>query len=92
MHGTTTTGNLGFRCAKSPKKRTEYHWAHHDEQVYGRLAIEDQFGRRDQLPMRGWEDQFEIIHDSDDEEDELEEDKPLKRKVIKKRERIMTEL
>jgi hypothetical protein len=62
----------------------------HDEQVHGNLAIEDRFGRRDQLPMHGWEDQFEVIHDSDD--DDLEEEKPLKKKVVKKHERIMTEL
>ena len=91
VHGTTTTGNIGFRCAKSPNKRTEYHWVYHDEEVHGTLAVEDRFGRRDQVPMRGWEDQFEVVHDSDDEDEDLE-DKPLKKKVVKKRERIMTEL
>lgn len=88
LHGTTTTGNLGFRCAKSPKRRREYHWVHHDEEVHGNLAIEDRFGRRDQVPMRGWEDQFEVVHDDEEDDDAM----PLKKKVVKKRERIMTEL
>ena len=88
IHGTTTAGNIGFRCAKSPKKRTEYHYVLHDEEIHGNLAIEDRFGRRDQVPIRGWEDQFEVIHDDEDELD----DKPLKKKVVKKRERLMTEL
>ena len=94
VHGTTTTGNIGFRCAKSPKRRTEYHFVYHDEELHGTLAVEDRFGRRDQVPMRGWEDQFEVIHDDEDEEEGWDEwrTKPLKKKVIKKRERLMTEL
>jgi len=92
VHGTTTAGNIGFRCAKAPKRRTEYHYVHHDEEIHGALAVEDQFGRRDQVPMKGWEDQFSVIHD-DEDEDEIDGDKRLKRKkVVKKRERLMTEL
>lgn len=60
LHGTTTTGNVGFRCAKSPKRRTEYHYTWHDEETEGQLAVEDEFGHRDTIPRRGWEDHFRI--------------------------------
>jgi sulfatase modifying factor 1 len=100
LHGTTTTGNVGFRCAKSPKRRTEHHWTYHDEQLHGQLAVEDEFGRRDMIPQRGWEDQFTPDDDDDvDDEDESGDDqfvaektKRKKRKVIKKREVLSSEL
>jgi hypothetical protein len=31
IHGTTTTGNIGFRCAKSPQKQMEMVVIHEDE-------------------------------------------------------------
>jgi sulfatase modifying factor 1 len=100
LHGTTTTGNVGFRCAKSPKRRTEHHWTYHDEELHGQLAVEDEFGRRDMIPQRGWEDQFNPDADDDDEEEDesgddefvAEKTKRKKRKVIKKREVLSTEL
>lgn len=97
LHGTTTTSNVGFRCAKAPKRRTEYHYVYHDEQLHGQLAIEDQFGKRDIIPQKGWEDQY-IFHDEEDDEedddDELYEDEPIRKrkKVIKVRERYSNEL
>lgn len=101
VHGTTTTGNIGFRCAKAVPKRVEHHWTWHDEEVHGRLAVEDEFGKRDMIPTKGWEDQFSVDDDDDEEEevgneDEFESDaKPQKRKkkkVVLKRERISSEL
>lgn len=107
VHATTTTSNIGFRCAKSPKRRTEYHYVYHDEIQHGQLAVEDQFGKRDMIPERGWEDQFWIDEDEEDEsplndEDEFEpygdgwdqpNNKPRpKRKVVKRRERYSNEL
>lgn len=100
VHGTTTTSNIGFRCAKAPKRRTEYHFVTHDETRHGQLAIEDQFGKRDMIPQRGWEDQFvedELEGDPwlDDEENDASSDessRSTKKKVIKRRERISTEL
>lgn len=85
LHGTTTTGNVGFRCAKSPKKRTEYHWTWHDEGEHGKLAVEDEFGRRDMAPQRGWEDLFNP---------ELEEDEfgRKRKRVVKRAERYSDEL
>lgn len=92
LHATTTTGNVGFRCAKSPSKRTEYHWKWHDEAEEGQLAIEDKFGKRDYVPKRGWEDILDPdVLDEDHYDEEL--GKVLKRKkVIKKVERLSTEL
>lgn len=102
LHGTTTTSNVGFRCAKAPKRRTEYHYVSHDELVHGPLAIEDQFGKRDMIPQRGWEDQFVVVEDYDynEENDDDDDDNSIstsrssvkKKKVIKPRERISSEL
>jgi formylglycine-generating enzyme len=85
LHGTTTTGNVGFRCAKSPRKRVEYHWTWHDEDQHGKLAVEDEFGRRDMVPQRGWEDLFNV---------HLEEDGmgPKRKRVVKRVERLSDEL
>eukprot|EP00978_Attheya_sp_CCMP212_P013173 scaffold33047_cov61-Attheya_sp.AAC.1 len=81
MHGTTSTGNVGFRCVKSPKRRVEHHFVFHDEETHGQLAVEDQFGKRDMIPQRGWEDQFEV---EDEDGDEFEVETPRKkRKVVK---------
>ena len=97
LHGTTTTANVGFRCAKAPKRRTEHHYVYHDESLHGQLAIEDQFGKRDMIPQKGWEDQFVIDDDDDDTAKEEEEGfvqvpKRSKKKVIKRRERFSNEL
>ncbi|VEU34931.1 unnamed protein product [Pseudo-nitzschia multistriata] len=96
VHATTTTTNVGFRCAKAPKRRTEYHFVTHDEATHGHLAVEDQFGKRDMIPQKGWEDQY---HHVDEEENENDEDPDnqynnqlKKRRVIKRRERYSNEL
>ncbi len=81
IHGTTSTGNIGFRCAKAPKRRTEYHWKEHDEEVHGNLAIEDEFGKQHMVPQRGWEDQFVVPED----EDEFEEEEDTAPRVKKKK-------
>ena len=91
LHGTTTTGNVGFRCVKSPKRRTEYHWVYHDEEVHGTLAIEDEFGKQHATPQKGWEDMFWIHEENDDilDDEFVAEDnsRPTrkKRKVEKRR-------
>lgn len=94
LHGTTTTGNVGFRCAKSPKRRTEYHYVSHDESVHGKLEIEDEYGKR--IPQPGWEDVFRETEDWEDQYDETDPtmEKPnfKLKKVIKKREIISSEL
>ena len=98
VHGTTTTANVGFRCARSPKRREEYHYTYHDEETHGTLAVEDQFGRRDMIPQRGWEDHFKVEDEDDDEfgEESLPEVQrgrdAKKRRVVKKRERLSNEL
>lgn len=96
LHGTTSTGNVGFRCVKSPKRRTEYHWVYHDEEKHGALSFEDEFGKQHAVPERGWEDMFWV--DEDDEENDefdagdIKEPKRKKRKVEKRRTRRSNEL
>jgi len=93
LHGTTTTGNVGFRCAKAPSRRTEYHYKYHDEEEHGELTIEDQFGKQHAMPQKNWEDQF-VVHDDEDEfnEDDIVNDRRKKRKVVLPRTRISNEL
>ncbi|GKY90836.1 hypothetical protein MPSEU_000056400 [Mayamaea pseudoterrestris] len=91
LHGTTTAGNVGFRCAKAPQRRTEYHWQWHDEGQHGQLSVEDQFGKRDYVPQKEWED----LHDDGIFEDEMDEELGVvrkKKKVVKKVEILSTEL
>jgi sulfatase modifying factor 1 len=92
LHGTTTTSNVGFRCAKAPKRRTEHHYVYHDEELHGQLAMEDQYGKRDMIPQTGWEDQVLSEEDEDDDEEIMEEPTRKKKKVIKPRERYSNEL
>lgn len=92
LHGTTSTGNVGFRCAKAPKRRTEYHYVYHDETTQGQLGVEHEFGRRDMIPQRGWEDLFRVEEDDDEAFSGLDAAKLKKKKVAKRRERLVTEL
>jgi len=95
LHGTTSTGNVGFRCVKSPKRRTEYHWVYHDEEIHGSLSVEDEFGKQHAIPERGWEDMF-WVEDEDliDDTEDFDESRPVrkKRKVEKRRTRLSNEL
>ena len=94
LHGTTSTGNVGFRCAKAPKRRTEYHYKYHDEESHGALAIEDEFGEQHMVPQKGWEDKYVVHEDEPDDDDEFMEDRPKrkKKKVIKQRTQRSNEL
>ena len=102
IHATTTTANVGFRCAKAPKRRIEYHHVDHDEASHGHLSVEDQFGKRDAIPQMGWEDQHydnDYDDDDDDEEEDMDDDAMMnigvekkKKRVLKKRERYSNEL
>jgi formylglycine-generating enzyme required for sulfatase activity len=76
-HGSTTAGNIGFRCAKSVQKRVEHHWTWHDEEMHGPLAPEDEY--------------YEGDEDEVDAEDD-DKPKRKKKKVVVKHERIQTEL
>merc|ERR1711862_961692 len=83
LHGTTTTGNVGFRCVKSPKRRVEYHYVYHDEERHGKLEVEDEFGKRHASPQKGWEDQFRWDEDGIDDDDDDTGEKRRKRKVVR---------
>ena len=97
LHGTTSTGNVGFRCAKAPKRRTEYHYKLHDETVSGQLAIEDEFGKQHMIPHRDWEEENSVLvpNNEDDDQDEFEDaeaSQVKKRKVVMQRTRRSNEL
>jgi formylglycine-generating enzyme required for sulfatase activity len=94
LHGTTSTGNVGFRCAKAPTRRVEYHFKYHDEESHGQLSIEDEFGEQHVVPTKDWEDQYFFDSEDDvDEDDEFTNPPPKKkRKVIKQRTRRSNEL
>lgn len=94
LHGTTSTGNVGFRCAKAPTRRVEYHYQYHDEEIHGQLAIEDEFGEQHMVPQDGpSEEYFPEDEDIINDDDEFYDPKPKKKKkVIKQRTRISNEL
>lgn len=107
LHSTTSAGNVGFRCAKSPRRRTEYRYVYEDEEgARGTLAVEDEFGRRrgkETFPgRRGRDDRFVAAEEDDDDDDEGDDDdddeftgeggRRKKRKVVKPRTRISNEL
>jgi formylglycine-generating enzyme len=79
-HGTTTAGNIGFRCAKSVQKREEHHWTWHDEETHGELSPEEEY------QYEGDEDEIE------NDDDATTKNKRKKKKVVLKREQIRTEL
>lgn len=92
LHGTTSTGNVGFRCAKAPKRRIEYHYKDHDESTHGQLAVEDEFGKQHMIPRRDWEDEV-VFDDEEEDEDEFDESPKIKKKkVIMERTRRSNEL
>jgi len=68
MHGTTGTGNVGFRCAKPPKRKVEHDFVYHDEETQGQLAIEDEYGNTKQIPRRDTNEYVTVEEDEDDDE------------------------
>jgi len=88
LHGTTTTANVGFRCARSVKQRTEYSWIYHDEETKGQLGVEDNFGKQHAVPQHDWEDMFWV----QESEDEVTGETRKKRKVAKPRTIVSSEL
>lgn len=70
LHGTTTTGNVGFRCVKDPKRKVEYHYVYENNEDSGaQLVIEGSDGNRkytQQKPRRDYEE--------DENDDEFDED------------------
>jgi formylglycine-generating enzyme len=92
VHGTTTAGNIGFRCAKAVPKRVEHHWTWHDEEKHGPLTMADEFGRAIPNPVSS--SSIATDDDENENEDELDADEVprKKKKVVLKPERIATEL
>jgi len=72
LHGTTTTGNVGFRCVKSPQKRVEYHYVYEGEEEGGaQLVMEDADGKKYSQQQKSGRGDFD---DDDDDDDEFDED------------------
>lgn len=97
LHGTTTTGNVGFRCVKAPKRKLEYHWVYEGQPSGAELVIEGADGtpRYPQQSDGGYkdydDDEFdEIVHD-DPTKPHPHETRPRKR-VVKPRTRRSDEL
>ena len=68
LHGTTTTGNVGFRCVKDPKRRVEYHYVYDTSDSSLNLVIEGadgkvnkskQYARRNQRGVDEFDDEFD---------------------------------
>mmetsp|Transcript_29414 Transcript_29414/g.37964 ORF Transcript_29414/g.37964 Transcript_29414/m.37964 type:complete len:484 (+) Transcript_29414:21-1472(+) len=72
LHGTTTTGNVGFRCVKSPKRKEEFHWVYDNEgSGTAELVLEDEQGNRKQRQTQQNQQPQPIdIYEDDDEFDE----------------------
>ena len=74
LHGTTTTGNVGFRCVKPPQRRAEHHWVYENEDdVTSQLVLETN-GNRQFSTMKAPKE----LNEEDDEfdEDDLDPTKP----------------
>ena len=85
LHGTTTTGNVGFRCVKSPKRRVEHHWVYADKSdSESQLVLESADGTR-QFPSSAPLQRHTAEDDEFDEFDEDEDHDPTKPRPDEKR-------
>ncbi|EJK78023.1 hypothetical protein THAOC_00108, partial [Thalassiosira oceanica] len=87
LHGTTTTGNVGFRCAKAPKRRLEYHYVYENEEVdpAAELVMEGADGTR-QYPKKKMDKYDEMLYEDDEFDDEVVHD-PTKPRPDERRKR-----
>jgi len=103
LHATTASGNVGFRCAKVPKRRTEWMWVYEGEENSYEFQMENpdtgtktSLGHtKSNLGDEPWilEDEF----DEFDEGDYWDQEEPMRRgrrkkKVKKERMRYSNEL
>ena len=83
LHGTTTTGNGGFRCAKSPKRPVEYHYVYENEEGQ-QLVMEGADGSK----YSQQKDRRELEEDDDEFGDDIAHDptkpRPDERRKLKK--------
>eukprot|EP00804_Cyclotella_cryptica_P008375 CCRYP_020533-RB/>CCRYP_020533-RB protein AED:0.38 eAED:0.38 QI:0/-1/0/1/-1/0/1/0/134 len=92
LHGTTTTGNVGFRCVKSPRRRVEHHWVYENESDSGsQLVLEDADGHRQFSQYNQPQRKIETDDDEFEEEEDYDPTKPRpderrgRKKVVKPR-------
>jgi formylglycine-generating enzyme required for sulfatase activity len=95
-HGTTTAGNIGFRCAKSIRKKPIHHWSEHDEhegQESMVLGIEDaESGKKQTIATTTTAGSSMESFDEEMDDDEVERPKKKKKKIALKRELRSDEL
>ena len=90
LHGTTTTGNVGFRCVKSPKRRVEHHWVYDTEEASrSQLVLENADGSRQfsshNAKISVHSDDDEFIEEDHDPKQPRPDEKRGRKKVIKPR-------
>ena len=79
LHGTTTTGNVGFRCVKDPARRVEYHYIYENADSSLNLLIEDEDGKvnkSNQYAKQNGGSRVDYL-DDDDFYDEFDKDAPI---------------
>lgn len=96
-HGTTTAGNIGFRCAKSIRKKPIHHWSQHDDHHNGQksmvLGIEDaESGKKQTIAAATFGSSVVSYDEEEDDDDEMEQPKKKKKKIALKRELRSDEL
>lgn len=92
LHGTTTTGNVGFRCVKAPKRKEEYHWVYENDAGGGdnvELVIEDGNGNRKQRRTTQHQQHPRSQYEDDDEFDEVVDHDPTKPRPDETRKRVL---
>lgn len=105
LHGTTTTGNVGFRCVKAPKRRAEHHWVYENEEGGGaQLVMEDANGNQQYATQQQRARGLDLEEEGDDDDEFYDEDidhdptqprpdeKRGRKKVVKPRTRTSDEL
>eukprot|EP00970_Alexandrium_tamarense_P013430 scaffold3400_cov198-Alexandrium_tamarense.AAC.15 len=105
LHGTTTTGNVGFRCVKAPKRRVEHHWVYENEEGGGaQLVMEDANGNQQYATQQQRARGLDLEEEGDDDDEFYDEDidhdptqprpdeKRGRKKVVKPRTRTSDEL
>ncbi len=100
VHATTSAGNIGFRCVKSSKRKTEWHWVYEGEESVHTLEMEDADGKRKEIGQtKGLGNEPWVLDDDEVEESSsfFDQEEPTRRgrrkkKVVKERVRYSNEL
>ena len=79
--------NIGFRCAKSPKRKAEYHWVYLDEENKASITVEDEYREGSDWDLDDAEDidETETVESSDEYISEVFYDEEGRKSVRKKK-------